>query len=232
MSALIVNLDTFAMMKIQQSARHVKLTKSQLQTDASHVLMKLLLVSQLNLSNTFHLSYSVGNTCATCGINEVVEEDETTGIRSCKACPDGEVAAENACATCDPIQFIETGEDGVRVCKDCKPNQNVIAGECKDCEAGEVRDEADPTACTACSSNEISTDDGCLACGDSELVVENAVSHIFKVKKAYKLNFSAFHVQSVNCLSTVMVKEAAFVMIQRVIMTMKENAFSAIIQMH
>ena len=113
-----------------------------------------------------------------------MEEDETTGIRSCKACPDGEVAAENACATCDPIQFIETGEDGVRVCKDCKPNQNVIAGECKDCEAGEVRDEADPTACTACSSNEISTDDGCLACGDSELVVENAVSHIFKVKKS------------------------------------------------
>ena len=187
------------MMKIQQNARHVKRTKSQLQTDASPVLMKLLLVSRL-LLDLLNNNFSVGNTCATCGINEVVEEDATTGVRSCKVCPDGEVAADNACATCGPIQFIEIGEDGVRVCKDCKPNQNVIAGECKDCEAGEVRDKADPTVCTACSSNEISTDDGCLACGDSELVVENAVSHRFQVKICYKVNFSAFHVQWVNCL--------------------------------
>ena len=117
----------------------------------------------------------VENSCATCGINEIVEEDATTGIRSCKACSETEVADGTKCSACGAVQFIETGDDGVRSCKDCKPNQNVIAGECKDCKAGEVRDVDDPTACTACASNEISTDDGCMACGDSELVVENKV---------------------------------------------------------
>ena len=174
---LIVNQVLSVTMKIQQNARRAKRTKSQLQTDVSHVSLKLPLVSPLHFWTFLTDHFSVGNTCATCGINEVVEQDETTGIRSCKVCPDGEVAIENACETCGPIQYIETGEDGVRVCKDCKPNQNVIAGECKDCEAGEIRDEADPTTCTACSSNEISTDDGCVACEDNELVVENEVSH-------------------------------------------------------
>ena len=58
------------------------------------------------------------------------------------------------------------------------------------------------------------------------------MTHRFRIKICGKLIFSVFHVQSVNCLSTVMGKEAVSVMIQRVIMTMKDNASFAIIQMH
>ena len=57
----------------------------------------------------------------------------------------------------------------LRRCKDCKINQNVIEGECKGCDAGLVRDEADPTACVACSSNQIETENGCEAFSDKQV---------------------------------------------------------------
>ena len=60
------------------------------------------------------------NACTACGINEIVETDTTTGIRSCKVCSDETVAASTFCSLCGPQQYINTtGDDGARFCNDC-----------------------------------------------------------------------------------------------------------------